>query len=162
MKPKKDIDKLRWIRVMTPYLVPKYLVEQVRDRDYSVENFYVYHYDVCTIQDPDNPSGNKKINPLSHLYVLADEENIVQGFLWFSIVPLTQDIIIQTYSVDKDYWGAGAAVNKLAEFIKEFRRKGKFKKIYWITTFPKHSERHGFKKSKSILMEYSEEEEENG
>ena len=155
MKPKKDIDKLRWIRVFTPDHIPKYLVEQVRHRDFSVEDFYIYHHGSCLVQTGDGV----KLNSLSHLYVLADEDNIIQGFLWFSVVPLTKDLVIQTYSVDKDYWGAGSAVNKLAEFIKDIRRKAKLKKIYWITNFPRHSEKYGFKKSKSILMEYTEEDE---
>lgn len=158
MKPKKDIEKLRWIRVFTPDHIPKHLVEQVRDRDYTVEDFYKYHHGTCLIW----VEGGEKRNPLSHLYVLVDDDNLVQGFLWFSIVPLTQDLVIQTYSVEKDYWGAGAAVNKLAEHIKAIRREGKLNKIYWINKWPKHSEKYGFKKSKAVLMEYDPKIEEKG
>lgn len=152
MKPKKDIEKLRWIRVFTPDHIPVHLVEQVGARDYSVEDFYAYHQGSCLVQTQDGV----KLNPLSHLYVLADEGNLIQGFLWFTVDPLTKDLVIQTYSVDKDYWGAGAAVNKLAEHIKDIRRKAQLKKIYWVTNWPKHSEKYGFKKSKAVLMEYTE------
>lgn len=55
----------------------------------------------------------------------------------------------------------GIAVKKLSEFIKEIRRKGKLNKIFWITNYPRHSERNGFKRSKNVLMEYNEEKEEN-
>lgn len=152
MKPKKDIDKLRWIRVFTPDHIPTKLVEQVRARDYSVEDFYKYHEGTCLVQGQDGV----KLNPLSHLYVLADEENMTQGFLWFTVDPLTKDLVLQTYSVNEDYWGAGAAVKKLADHLKEIRCKAQLNKIYWITNFPKHSQRYGFKKSKAVLMEYTE------
>ena len=42
------------------------------------------------------------------------------------------------------------------EKIKE--KKANLKKVYWVTKFPKHSKRYGFKESEHILMEYSEEE----
>jgi hypothetical protein len=149
----KKVDDLRWIRVFTPDHVPHYLIDQVRERDYSVEEFFKYHQINCMTQ------GEKGVvlNPFSHLYVLADKENRVQGMLWFTVDPLSKDILIQTYSMDKEYWGKGLAVKKLAEHIKQIRKKGNLNKIYWVTNYPKHSERYGFKRSKSILMEYTEE-----
>jgi len=144
---------LRWTRIFTPIHIPKYLVEQVRDRDYSVEDFYKYQELNCTRNDEDG----MKLNPFSHLYVLVNSENIVKGFLWFVVDPLTKDLVIQTYSVDKEYWLKGKAVSKLAKHIKDIRKKGKLNKIYWVNNYPKHSERHGFKRSKGVLMEYQEE-----
>ena len=144
---------------MTPDVVPHYLIEQVRDRDYSVEDFFRYQQINCMTQTEDGV----KLNPFSHLYVLADPENKVKGMLWFCVDPLTKDVIIQTFSVDKDYWGKGEAVKKLAEHIKEIRKRAKLNKIYWITNYPKHSMRYGFKQSKSVLMEYDPlKEEHNG
>jgi len=144
------IEELRWIRVFTPDHVPRYLIEQVRDRDYSVEEFFQYHQINCLTQ------SNKELtlNPFSHLYVLADKENMIKGVLWFSIDPLSKDILIQTFSVDKEYWGKGLAVKMLAEHIKKIRKKGNLNKIYWVTNYPKHSERYDFKRSKAVLMEY--------
>ena len=147
------IDDLKWIRIFTPSHIPTYLIEQVRDRDFSVEDFYTYHEFNCTISTKD---GNVKLNPLSHLYVLANEGNEVKGMLWFSIDPLSKDIVIQTFSMDKEYWCQGIAVKKLADHIKTIRKKGNLNKIYWVTNYPKHSERNGFKRSKSVLMEYDE------
>jgi len=146
----KKIEELRWVRVFTPDHVPHYLVEQIRDRDYSVEEFYKYHQINCMTQ------GEKGIvlNPFNHLYVLADKVNQVKGVLWFNVDPLAKDILIQVFSMDKDYWGRGQAVKKLAEHIKQIRIKANLNKIYWITNYPKHSMRYGFKPSKSVLMEY--------
>lgn len=151
MSHEKNIDDLRWVRIFTPIHIPKYLVEQVRNRDYEVDEFFKYHEINCVLSNEKGPT----LNPFSHLYILVDPSNEVKGFLWFVIDPLTKDLIIQTYSVDKDYWFKGKAVAKLSRHIKEIRKKGNLKKIYWITNYPKHSEKYGFKRSKGVLMEYS-------
>lgn len=158
MKPKKSIDDLKWIRVFTPDHIPKRLVEQVTNRDYSVDDFFKYQELSCLRQSSEGPT----LNPLSHLYVLADDGNMVQGFLWFTVDPLAKDLVVQTFSIDKDYWFGGKAVAKLAEHIKEIRKKANLNKVYWITDYPKHSMRYGFRRSDSVLMEYSEEDEEDG
>lgn len=149
-----DVDELRWVRIMTPLHIPKYLVEQVRDRDYTVEDFYKYHEVNCLIEDE---NGDKKINPLWHLHILINDKYEVKGFVWCIVDALAKDIVIQTFSVDKEYWYKGKAVSKLSDYIKDIRRKACLNKIYWVTNYPKHSERHGFKRSKGVLMEYQEE-----
>jgi len=148
------MDDLRWVRVFTPEHIPHYLIEQVKHREFSVDDFFRYHQINCISQE----ENGFKLNPFSHLYVLADKENQVKGFLWFSVDPLGKDIVIQTFSMDKEYWGNGEAVKKLAQHIKQIRNKAKLNKIFWVTRYPKHSERHGFKRSKDVLMEYVEEE----
>lgn len=153
MKDKDDFDKLKWIRVFTPMHIPKYLVEQIKNRDYSVEDFYEYQERNCLI----NNGKEFTLNPLNYLYVLVDEENITKGFTWLSIEPFCKDLLIHIYSIDKEYWNKGKAMSKIAEFVKDFRKKAKLNKIYWITNYPKHSEHYGFKRSKSVLMEYTEE-----
>lgn len=155
MKNEKAIEDLKWVRVFTALHVPRYLVEQVRDRDFSVEDFYTYQDSICFMQSENGP----KLNPFSHLYVLVDQENLVKGFLWFVVDPLTKDLIIQTFSVDKEYWFKGKAVSKLAKHIKDIRKKASLNKVYWLTNYPKHSMRYGFRRSKAVLMEYNEEEE---
>jgi len=146
------IEDLRWIRVMSPELIPTYLIEQVRDRDYSVEEFFKYHKVNCM----QRTEKGFVLNPFSHLYVLADEENQVKGVLWFCVDPLSKDLIIQTFSMDKEYWYKGKAVRELTKHIKYIKHKANLNKIYWITNYEKHSMRYGFRQSKSILMEYDE------
>lgn len=156
MSDENNFEDLRWVRIFTPDHIPRYLVEQVRDRDYTVEDFYKYQELNCTRNDEDG----MKLNPFSHLYVLVNNENIVKGFLWFVVDPLTKDLVIQTYSVDKEYWLKGKAVSKLAKHIKDIRKKGNLNKIYWVTNYPGHAQRNGFKRSKSILFEYNPADEE--
>ena len=145
-----DFKELRWVRVFTPIHIPKYLVEQVKHRDYAVEDFYTYQEEICI----DESTGD--LNPFNHLYVIVNGENIVVGFLWFCVDPLTKDIAVQIFSMDSKYWNKGQAMEFAAEHLKKIRRKAKLKKIYWVTRYPKHSEKHGFKRSKHILMEYDE------
>jgi len=147
-----NLDELRWVRAFSPDLIPKYLVEQVRDRDYEVEDFYKYQQLNCLVQGKEG----SQLNPFNHLYVLANEDNVVKGFLWFVIDPLSKDVIINTFSMDKSYWMKGGAVRKLADHVKDLQKKLKLKKVYWLTNYPRHSERHGFKRSRSVLMEYQE------
>lgn len=155
MKHKADINELRWVRLFTPIHIPKYLIEQISKRDYEIEDLYHYMEINCLRPTKDGPT----LNPLFHLWALVHPDNIVKGFLWFIIDALTKDIVIQIYSVDSNYWGCKGAVMKLADHLKEIRKKAQLNKIYWITKFPKHSNKYGFKPSKSILMEYNEEEE---
>jgi len=146
----KKIEELRWVRIFTIEHLPNYLVEQVRHRTYSVEEFYKYQQLNLLMQGEEGI----KLNPFNHVYILADTENLVKGFVWLTIDPLSKDIIIQTYSVDKDYWGRGQAVKKLIDHVMAIRNKAKLNKVFWLTPYPKHSMRYGFSPSKQILMEY--------
>lgn len=153
MSDEKDIKELKWIRIFTPIHIPKYLIEQIKDRDWSVDDYIKYHELNCLSEK----NGQQTLNPFSHLYVLVNKDNVTKGFLWFSIDALTKDICIQNYSIDKEYWGKGRAVEKLADHIKFIKKKANLNKIYWITNYPKHSQKYGFKQSKSVLMEFTEE-----
>lgn len=144
---------LRWVRIFTPIHIPKYLIEQIKDRSWKVEEYIKYHEMNCLVNTESTPT----LNPFSHLYALVNQENITKGFLWFTIEPLTKDIHIQNYSIDKEYWGKGKAVELLADQIKFIRKKAHLHKVFWITNYPKHSQKYGFTQSKNILMEYSEE-----
>ena len=146
-------EKFRWIRLFSPVHIPKYLVEQVKDRDFTIDDFYKYQEINCTIQ----VNGGVKLNPLNHLYGLVDENNFVKGFLWFVVDSLSKAACIQTYSVDRELWGKGRAMRWVEELVKEISEKQKIEKIYWVTNYPKHSERYGFRRSKSVLMEFKPE-----
>ncbi|HNC88742.1 MAG TPA: hypothetical protein PL000_07310 [Anaerolineales bacterium] len=149
----KKIDELRWVRAFSPDVIPKYLIEQIKKRDFEVDDFLRYHKVACMRETQDGFT----LNPLSQLWVLANPDNLVKGVLWFVVDPLCKAIVIQTYSVDPEYWKDGGAMEKCVSHVKDIYRKTGMKKIYWITDYPKHNKRHGFHPSKSILMEYREE-----
>lgn len=150
-------DELRFVRIISAIHIPKYLVEQLKDSDFTVEDFYKYQENICMIEK----DGMMVLNPLNHLYILLDKENLTKGFAWFTVDQLGQNICIHSFSMDKKYWSKGESsksVKMLVDFMRDFRKNSGLKKVYWITNYPKHSQKYGFKKSKSILMEYKEEE----
>lgn len=145
-----DFTKLEFVRIFDPIHIPKELVQQVRDRKYSVEKFYEYQKIVCVSKQPQGVV----LNPLNLLFVIINEQKKVVGFLWAVISPLSQELIINTFSMNKEYWLKGAAVKIIESKCKEILKESGLKAIYWITNYPKHSERFGFKRSKGVLMEY--------
>lgn len=138
---------------MTADLIPKYLLDIVKDRPYEIEDFYKYQSMNCLI----NGKNGVQVNPLNHLYLLVDDGNKIVGFLWFVIEPLTKDLFITTFSVDPEFWYQGKAMKLVSDHVKDIMKKAKIKKAYWTTKHPKHSEKYGFKRSRQVLMEYREE-----
>jgi hypothetical protein len=148
---KADIDKLRFVRIIDPVHIPRHLVEQVRDRDFTVDRFYDYQRSVCV----DVVDGAIKPNPYNLLFVVVDEGNKVQGFMWAVVDALCNYLCINTFSMEKEYWFGGEAVRLLERKGKEIMEGAKLSKVYWITNCPKTVERYGFKRSKNILFEYA-------
>lgn len=153
MEEEIDFNTLRFIRIFTPMHIPKKLIEQVKHRSYSVDDWFKYQEVICLRQTENGP----QLNPLSLLYVIADKDNKVVGMLWCEINTLEKTLVIQTFSMIEEYWNKGKAVKLLSEKGKEIAKECKLETIVWFTNYPKHSERYGFKPSKSILMEYKEE-----
>ncbi len=153
-----DHDKLRFIRIFTPMHIPKELIEQIRDRKYEVDDWYKYQEVICLRQTDTGP----QLNPLSLLYVIADEENRVVGMLWCDIDTLSKTLVVQTFSMDRAYWGGGKAVKLLSDKGKEILKECHLKRCIWHTNYPKHSLRYGFKQTKGAIMEWCAEEGEDG
>lgn len=147
-----NISKLEFVRIFTPVHIPEYLVDQVRDKDFTTEQFYKFQEICCLRQSENGPV----LNPLNFLYVIVNESKMAKGFMWGQADPLTNDFIIQTFSIDKEYWGNGRAVKMLTKKVKEILKECSMNKVYWITNFAKHAQRYGFKRSKSVLFEYNE------
>lgn len=153
MKTEINFDNLRFVRIFDPIHIPVELVEQIRDRKFTVERFYEYQKIVCLSTTPEGTF----LNPLNLLFVIVNENNLVKGFLWAVVSPLSQDLVINTFSMHKDYWCKGEAVRLVEKKVKEIVKEAKLNNVFWITNYPKHSERFGFKRSKGVLMEYNQE-----
>jgi N-acetylglutamate synthase-like GNAT family acetyltransferase len=130
-------------------------VEQIRDRKFEVDKFYEYQKIICLSQT----EQGVMVNPLNLLFVIANESNHVKGFLWCSISPLTNELVINSFSMHKDYWCKGGAVQLVESKVKELMKEINLNRVLWITNYPRHSEKFGFKRAKGVLMEYQEEEE---
>jgi N-acetylglutamate synthase-like GNAT family acetyltransferase len=141
---------LTWVRIFDPIHIPRELVDQIKDRMYDVDKFYKYQKEACLSQ-----VGDKIVlNPHNLLFVLIDENKLVKGFCWMVVDALDDALVINTFSMNPDYWGNGKAVKLLEEKAKEIQEGAKLKKIFWITRCPRHSQKFGFKTSKHTLMEY--------
>lgn len=151
-KNSNKIDELEWVRIIDPYLIPAYLVEQIKERMFTVEKFYKYQEMICTKRE----NGNLIINPLNLLFVLVDKEMVIKGFFWGVVDALANALVINSFSMDKEYWGEGKAVSLLQEKAREIKDGAQLDKVYWVTRCPKHSEKYGFKRSKHQLMEYKD------
>lgn len=150
-KIEETLNALKWIRIIDPVHIPKDLVEQIKDRDYTVEKFYKYQKSICV----EVVDGAIKVNPFNLLFVIADKDNKVRGFFWGVIDALGNYLCINTFSIDSNLWFKGLALKMLREKCLEIKEGANLSKVYWVTRCPKHSEKHGFRRSKSILMEYT-------
>lgn len=148
----KSIESLRWVRIFDPVHIPKEYIDQIKHKEFETTKFYEFlRSNLVMVKEKDII-----LNPNNLLFVLVDDNNRTKGVLWMVIDTLANALVINTFSVDKDYWGNGKAVNILKEKAIEIKEKENLDKIYWITRSPKHSEKFGFKRSKQTLMEYTD------
>lgn len=151
--------ELKWVRIFTPVHIPKHLVEQIKSREFSIDDFYRHQEAACTYVDD---TGNRAVSPLNHLYVLSDENYKVVGFLWFVIDDLCQTLIVQNFSIDRRFWGKGKAIELASKHVKEIVKNAKLKKVYWVTNRPTVFEKAGFTRAKDTIMEWDPEGEKDG
>jgi len=143
---------LEWIRIFDPTHIPRYLVDQIKEKEFDTARFYQYQQLVCTEKSGDS----LLINPCNLLYVIVDEKRSVVGFLWCVVDVLTGILCINNFSMDRRYWKKGKAVDFLKSHVLNILKESKLKKIYWCTKHTKYCEKYGFKQSKNILMEFEE------
>lgn len=144
------MEELTWVRIIDPVHIPDKYIEQIKDRDFPVEKFKKYQQMACV----EIKEGQLVINPYNLLFVLVEKEKQVKGFAWFVVDALCNALVINSFSMDNEYWGNGKCIKLLEDKAREIKDGAKLDKVYWITRCPKHSEKFGFKRSKHILMEY--------
>ena len=137
-----QIENLTFVRLRLPRLIPQDLIEVVKGRTFTVDQFYDYQ--------------ERQIdNPYNHLYVLVDSDKKIQGYLWAEMNILDGSLFVNTYSVSKEYWDKGQAISKAIAFLRTLNEKLKAPRVFWVTTNEKFFLKKGFKRSKNILMEYN-------
>jgi N-acetylglutamate synthase-like GNAT family acetyltransferase len=136
-----SIDDLTFVRLKIPRLIPVELIESVKGKTFTPDQFYKY-------------IENNKDNPYVHLYALVDKDKKIHGYLWAEVNLLDGALFINTFSIAKEYWGNGEAMPKVIEFLRTLKEKVKAQHVFWITTNEKFFLKKGFKKSKNVLMEF--------
>lgn len=141
------IEDLKLIRILDGNLVPRELIEQIKNRQHTVKEFYDFQKDNIFLLTSEGPT----INHLNHLYVLVDEHNKIKGVLWFTLDG--QQCTIELFSIDRDYWNKGKALNFIYDKIFEIVKPLGIKRATIFTTNPGAYEKIGFTRSKHIMME---------
>lgn len=144
-----NFDDLKFIRITEPgsiQIIPRYLIEQVKDNDWIIDNFYKYGAAFIT-------------SPLSRFWLLSDSGNVIKGILWVIIDPLREMINCLILSVDKEYQN-GQAIKQTVKFLRDFRDELKQEhgielndKIMTGTKRPKAFLRAGFKETEYVNLE---------
>lgn len=131
--------ELKFIRVFDMNLIPRKLMQQVKNQDLNVDLLY---------------SAGEQItgNPFSLLYAIADKESRIVGALWATVAPLENTIWVQILSVDKDYQNKSIIPGAM-DFVKRVRDELSVKLVKCVTTRPRALEKYGMKRSRNIIME---------
>lgn len=140
----KELDELEFLSLKIPSLIPVELVELVKGRTFSVEQFYKYQ-----------AMQIKNENPSNFLYALISKDKVIHGFLWCEINSLDGSLFVNTFSISKKFWHKGKVLPKVIEFLKVFKKKIGATRCFWISTNEKFFIKQGFKRSKNVLMEYN-------
>ena len=139
-----DLDNLEFLKLRFPRLIPLSLIENVKGRTFTPEQFYKYQEDQVKFENPGNL-----------LYALIDKEKVIHGYLWAELSQLDGSMFVNTFSIEKDYWFKGKAIPKVIQFLDFLKKKHNCERVFWITTNEKFFLKHGFKRSKNVLMEYN-------
>ena len=141
-KAENDIFKLDFVPLKIPRLIPQALIEAVKGRTFTTEQFYVYQ--------------EKQVDNIGNLlFALIDADKKIQGFLWAELNALDNTLYISTFSIAKEYWGKGAGITKAIEFVQKLKDKTKSPRVLWCTSNERFFAKHGFSKAKQTLMEYN-------
>ena len=136
------LEQLKYVRLLIPTLIPRELIEHVKGRTFTPEQFYEYQ-EGFTVDDDQNL-----------LYAIYDPENAIVGYIWAEINQLDRTLFVNTFSMDKAYWKNGEAMNIAIDILKMLVERFQCPQTLWFTTNPKYYQKHGFKVSKNVAMEY--------
>ena len=153
-EPEKKFSDLTFRQLMDFNFVPRYLLEQMKDKDYDVDR--IYYYGQLFIRSPFN-----------FLFAMTNKDYVIKGILWVTIDPVTELMGVNVFSVDKEYQSNGKeseARDISYKFLKEeFPQKYQQHlaaigvnlrpTILGTTTRPEAWERSGFKRYHRVIME---------
>lgn len=132
--------QLTFIPVNDPLLIPEYLVEQIKGREFEVDKFYQLMPIMMR-------------NPFLIFGVFVNKKEEVRGFILGVSSPLDMWLHINMLSIDKEYQRKGIIRECLGILHKVVTGNG-LKGIKMTSTRPSSFLNEGFKKSKSIEMRY--------
>lgn len=155
----KDLKFVRLTRAENARLIPKYLIDQVKDKDFTTDAFFRIAHELV-------------VNPHNIIGVFVTGENVTKGFMWAVINVLTEQLYLVTISIDKEYQNQqGDTIKFIVDELKKLLKNPVIKlllknmelkdTILLSTNYPKIYEKCGWSKSKRAIMEISRDSNEN-
>lgn len=142
---------MQWKRITDPVLIPQQLVQQIKDREFEVGDFY-------TTLGLSTGYAHKQFREDCYLYILIDEPGQICGFFWAEFDALTKVLWLHNISVSKKYWNKDIAIPLLTEKMKEIMKQRKCSICRWQTTNSRATTALGFKPSQNVIHEYNAQE----
>ena len=136
-----DLQDLVFVKVKFPRCIPRELIENVKGRTFTPDQFYFYQ-------------ENQRDNPNNYLFALIDDTKVIHGYIWAEKNFLDDSLFVNTFSITKKYWNKGEAIQTAITFVSDLKIKSAAARVFWITTNEKFFAKQGFKKSRNVLMEY--------
>lgn len=131
---------LKFVKIISLDQIPRYLFEQVRDRDFDVDR--LYKWAPVLFKNPANLFG-----------ALLDHNEDIKGVLWTSFNPITNKLTVHMLSIDRKYFGKGI-LNEVNGILNKLKKNVGAESVIGMTSRPNAIERKmGFKRSKIIIME---------
>lgn len=140
-----ELPDLEFVKLKFPRLIPNELIEAVKGRTFTPEQFYNYQEKQVRSDNPNNL-----------LFALVSKEKKIYGYLWCEINGLDNSMFVNTFSVAKEFWHKGKIIPQVTAFLADKKAQYKCPLVFWCTTNEKFFLKHGFKRSKNMLMEYRE------
>ena len=132
--------QLAIIPIPDPRLIPRYLLEQVKDRKWTTEEWYDLQLKLVGVE--------------SNLVLsLVDRDHQVKGFIWLTIDGFDKHIHINTFSVDHEYQRKSKLIKYVTSYIRKLAKGLKIETVIWTARRTKALERYGFKQSEFKIME---------
>ncbi len=122
------IGPLKVVKINDINLVPRYLLDQVKGRQWQTDQLIPYLDKATNL----------------NLYVLVDGKSIIKGVLLFQPNYIENNIEVIILSVDRQYQFNGIIPNTL-EFLRKAKEHYKLKTIKIRTNRPNAFEKHGFR-----------------
>lgn len=148
-----NLEDLSFVRLIDPVHIPSYLVEQIKNRLFDIEKFYDYLKIACTYKTENGPI----LNNFVFLYAITNVKlRQVKGFLFMYMDILSNSLLISQFSIDKEYWNKGEAVNFMLSFAKQVMKELSASSIVWLTKNIKTCESLGFTRSGYTVMTFED------
>lgn len=149
-------EKLRFVKAIDPNVfkwIPRQLYEQIDGiEDYQIDNLIACGMHTMNRFIAKNGELILVPNPMVHIAVLADDQNMIRGFIWADIDVIEELIFVQAASVEKKY--QGDFKRRIVDYLFGLDIDPRCKhRIRMATMNPEAAERCGWKRSKMVLME---------